>query len=657
VGLSRRSIINALATEKSPGSSKVEEKTIFPASICSRMGSGYPIMFNHLSARNLVDIVDKKIRDLSEVFEHCYNKKNKTVKMHCYDKNAFFAILFSEGGLVDARILSAQSGFFLKKQISIMLNYEDIRNQINNDEPTEVEISVLINDDNERTLFQNPDPTQIFYFGNPDTAELINAGLREHSDIVRNEKGIELHSVDIEEAKENGVDPIKKANSLYSDKDIMFVLLDYSVMENDDIKKIFNSIREKDPDMPIYLLYTENKMLHDDEYDNFVCKGVAGKVGIEDIRIRAFIDWLNDTANDSYLQRKAEEFARKSRVLTFETSTPKVEKSKVSIQIMNFSTTTAIHAEDAATMLANHERPTDKFKDIIGISDARETLERCAKFLKNPREYISKDIPQPKGVLLYGPPGTGKTMLARALAAESDAAFFNVNASEFMSKWVGSGPENIRKLFRSARRYTPAVIFIDEIETIGKIRGNNDSDNSASTLTTLLTEMDGFTVNTRRPVLVVAATNYEIEKSEEGLGVLDPALVRRFDETIRVGLPTREDRYEYLTKMLEKCRNYIKTDGNDETVKTIATLSLGLSLADLENVIKYARVIADGNKITAEILNDAYETSKYGKERLKDKESIKRTARHEVGHAIIYYSTGTTPAYLQSFRVVTMEGL
>ena len=149
--------------------------------------------------------------------------------------------------------------------------------------------------------------------------------------------------------------------------------------------------------------------------------------------------------------------------------------------------------DSQSAIMKDAQRPTTKFSEVIGAENAKTELAWFTEFLKNPKKYSMEGRRLPKGVLLYGPPGTGKTMLARAMAGESDVAFLETSATQFMNSYVGKSEENIRRLFRTARKYAPAIIFIDEIDAIAKERtGDTTSQHTESMLNTLLTEMDGF---------------------------------------------------------------------------------------------------------------------------------------------------------------------
>ena len=195
---------------------------------------------------------------------------------------------------------------------------------------------------------------------------------------------------------------------------------------------------------------------------------------------------------------------------------------------------------------------------MVGAVDAKDELRFFIDYLKNPKRFTARGIKPPKGVLLYGPPGTGKTMLARAMAGESNVTFIPCVATGFVTKYQGSGPEAVRTLFRRARKYAPAIIFIDEIDAIGRKRGQiNSGHGEEMALNALLAEMDGFSVDPRRPVFVMAATNFDVEEGRGGMGVIDSALSRRFDCKILVDLPNAEEREEFIRMSLAKAQEKI----------------------------------------------------------------------------------------------------
>jgi len=181
-----------------------------------------------------------------------------------------------------------------------------------------------------------------------------------------------------------------------------------------------------------------------------------------------FVDSLMEINRRLYREKKARSLAQERKVLTFDTAVELKQKERqLRIRLRDFSVARAIDALDAGEMVDDVERPNTRFEDVLGAKGAKESLRFVIDWLRNPKRYAAMGIRQPKGILLTGPPGTGKTMLARAVAGESNCAFIEKSASSFVTVWQGSGPQNVRDLFDRARRYAPAAVFIDEIDAIG----------------------------------------------------------------------------------------------------------------------------------------------------------------------------------------------
>jgi len=278
---------------------------------------------------------------------------------------------------------------------------------------------------------------------------------------------------------------------------------------------------------------------------------------------------------------------------------------------------------------ADKEKVT--FEDIAGNDSAKQDLEEVVDFLKHPKKYEGLGAKIPKGVLLVGNPGTGKTLLARAVAGEANVPFFSISGSEFVEMFVGVGASRVRDLFAKAKKNSPAIIFIDEIDAVGRKRGSGmggGHDEREQTLNQILVEMDGFDTGTN--VIVLAATNRA--------DVLDAALLRpgRFDRRTNITLPERRDREEIL-------KVHFKGKPTDDTVKIdrLAAKTAGSSGADLANIANEAAIIAarrNAKKISNHDLTEAFEKVAIGPERktkvMNDKEK-ELTAYHEAGHAIV----------------------
>lgn len=276
------------------------------------------------------------------------------------------------------------------------------------------------------------------------------------------------------------------------------------------------------------------------------------------------------------------------------------------------------------------DAPQIKFTDVAGVHEAKQELEEVVDFLRNPQKYRDIGARTPKGVLLVGPPGTGKTLLSRAVAGEAHVPFFSIAGSEFMEMLVGVGAARVRDMFGQAKKSAPAIIFIDEIESIGRARGfgmSGGHDEREQTLNQILVEMDGFTPNDL--VVVIGATNRP--------DLLDPALVRpgRFDRRVVLNLPDLEER-RAIIQLHMKGKPFTK----DVDTERIARRTVGFSGADLANMLNESAILAarEGKKAIDPVdLEEAATKVKLGpqRKRMQSDEDRKLTAYHEAGHAVV----------------------
>lgn len=294
-------------------------------------------------------------------------------------------------------------------------------------------------------------------------------------------------------------------------------------------------------------------------------------------------------------------------------------------KVMNFGKSRAKMTTD--------ENKNVTFKNVAGLKEEKEALEEIVDFLKTPNKYIKVGARIPKGVLLEGHPGTGKTLLAKAVAGEAGVPFFSISGSDFVEMFVGVGASRVRDLFAEAKKNSPCIIFIDEIDAVARRRGTGlggGHDEREQTLNQLLVEMDGFGVN--EGIIVMAATNR--------VDILDPAILRpgRFDRRVTVGHPDVKGREEILEVHAKN-----KPLGEDVDLKQIAQTTVGFTGADLENLLNEAAILSakeDRSFITQEDIKKAFIKVGIGpekKSRVVSEKDKKITAYHEAGHAILFH--------------------
>lgn len=600
--LSNKKIINALSQEKDSS-----DNQLFPTSLISRFASKGIIVFNNLEPYTLYEITKNSFEDKTKRFE-----KSNIGKIE-YDDNIISALLYQLGGKSDGRNLVGLASKYMEDEIIEALRQ---LNEENVSKIKKIKFSIDIKNNEE-------------YFSEKPSKALVFMDYTKFMELDKNIQGIDFyHASRIDNAKE------------LLRKDIDFIIID--VMTNASGSYIYNDIEDIESEgrdlisycstfhneIPIYVI---NEGRNNKEFETLFKIGVKGLINTKE----SFTDDLLLAKAKASMTKNCYKLSRANKVLQYRTR-QKSYDDVIEIEMYNLKFVIDYNVEDDDFVM-DFDRPTIKFDDVIGQDDAKETLKDFIKYLNNPIAYIENGVRPPRGILFYGPPGTGKTLLAKALAGESTVSFLQKNASDFVNK----APSEIENLFKKARKYAPAIIFLDEVDAIAKERMGYSTNESI--LNKLLSEIDGFNFDYKRPVLVIAATNYPIEKTAPNVVALDPAFVRRFDRKIKIGLPNKDERIKFINYYLEK--HSINTI-SEECIKNIASRTMYYSPADLELLIEHAIRRAEFNPLTDEILSDTVDENKHGKSNILDLEEIKRTAIHESGHALVCYLCGIVPAYL-----------
>lgn len=355
-----------------------------------------------------------------------------------------------------------------------------------------------------------------------------------------------------------------------------------------------------------------------------------------------FSDVLNSISEELEVNIAAKKLQRAQRIIKYNINYKYLKKYLAArVTLSDFRTEIAFQAADADKFLA--EIPNVRFDDVVGNNEAKIELASVLNMLKNPTFYLRRNITLPRAMLFQGAPGTGKTLMARALASQCQLPFIECNATKFLDKYVGDGAKSVRQLFSVARKYAPCVVFIDEIDAVVKSRDNaEDSRHTQDVTNSFLSELDGFLKYDETPVFLICATNFSVRGENTKL---DKAFLRRFGRIIFFDLPKLADRKEFIQR--ELCK-YDFSSVTDNKISEIATRSVGMSLSDLSHVIQNAVRCCecDGEfRLTDGVFNEAFESYSSGARKIYDAETIRRTALHEAGHAVVAAILGFKPAY------------
>ena len=625
--MSPKSVIKAIAEEINP----VTHEPAFPAALCSRFAASNVVMFNRMSASFLLKIANSELKNNCEPIS-----KKMGIDINI-DTKIPYALLFSIGASADARTVKGRSGAFIYQElyelfrlVNAPTNPYDINNiksiEITMDAPKTMAI---------KKLFERPEKANVLVFAddkqadtckhNITNANVFNANNMDDAKKILDEQVISLVLSDINFEQRGNTNVLNVEDISSLGMDFFNHVITYS-------------------NTPVYVLENDSSKISEEEKYSLATRGAKGTVRVD--AAEKFDEIIDNVLTSEYLQQNLNSMARANKVLSYNTA-QKVNKKgdKATICLSGLTLVTAVDAGDTNNVLSNVDVPNTRFDDVIGAKDAKEELRYFIDYLKDPVKFSKRGVKPPKGILLYGPPGTGKTLLAKALAGESGVTFLKSAGNEFLMRYVGEGPAKVHELFRTARKYSPSILFIDEIDAIGKARGKGaEESHSDDVLTALLTEMDGFSTDASRPVFVLAATNYSIDENDARS--LDPALLRRFDRRILVDLPNKEERKKFIKKKLAKIKNHAISDNE---IENIASRSAGDSLATLDSVIELAlRNVFKTEEcvLTDAILEEAFETFMGGEAKKWSDDSLLSTARHEAGHALISWLAGDKPSYV-----------
>jgi len=532
----RRTILDALENETDPRT----HLPFFPAAICSRMATGYPVLFNHLRVNELEKVAQSELGRVAGLLQRQYYKQVT------FDGLLPMCLVLREGSRVDARTLRSQAEIFVKTEL--------------------FKFCQLFETDRLKDVFDQVDrvhfaPDDLLQQMDPEIHALFEQQEQPRVLLIADDELTQLLQRHVSKVAWFPARSAEDALEILAEEDVDMVLLDIwlgrpadatlmTIQQFDHApvaargldrgQELLRKIHDRMPSAAVYLLsLSEGDTKNDgegsvDEELFMACVRAGGARGLipcsfvddqlegwEGHRDR-FVVELTRTCRRLHGERMADQMSQQGKRLAFDT-VPRVDRidCEITVRLRNLRLARAIAAADAGEVLEDVERPRTRFDDVIGADAAKEELQFFIDYLKNPRRLAALGLKPPKGVLLHG-------------------------------------PQNVRDLFERARRYAPAIIFIDELDAVGRVRtgGGGGAQATENTLDALLTEMDGFTSpSADRPVFILAATNFNVEgedqhSPERSSRTLDPALVRRFSRAILVDLPERPAREKYLTMRL-----------------------------------------------------------------------------------------------------------
>lgn len=600
-------VIKALREEKDPATGE----PYFSHELVSRFASGKVIVFNRLRPEVLHRIVVRRIMDMCDDYYREYRIGSRM------DVDAIAdLILLSQGGDADVRsAVRAVKEFFIRDFERMV---EIVSRSGNGGRISGVRYHIDLSSASPavKELLAGGCIGRVLSFGGS-VAGSIPKKLREETEIVAADCGLSIHEI-------QKLDPT-----------IAFVRV--TKKNREEAKELFGNLVAAG--IATYV-YTKDENI---SLNNYAEGGAVDC--FTPSRAIFFGNWVRDAVRGIRLGRASGRLFRTNKVLTFSVSYRYSKRvCVVDVTLSGFATQIAYGGGESSLFTDRAAIPDVTFADIIGAEEAKRELEPAIRQLKNYHEYCRRGIRIPRGILLDGPPGSGKTSLAKAVANAAELPFISLNATHFLSRWVGEGEQKIRDIFAAARRYAPSLLFIDEIDCIGKDRmgGGTEALHTQGLTNALLSELDGFSSQNTAPVFVIAATNYDTHSADSRL---DKALLRRFDKKIHIDLPKVADRERFIVRELAK---YDFCTVSRSAAEGIARRSVGWSLADLNLVIQNAvrhSESENGFSLTDEVLEEAFASFNAGGRKTYDEQTVRKTACHEAGHAVVARALGLRPAY------------
>ena len=610
----------------------VTGKQVFPECIITRFANGNIILFNHLEPYALMEIIKKEIKTQIELFNSSFH-----IEVEYSPEALASLVLYNAGGVSDARTLRGLARSMVVKELQdiIQQTYQRSGDAIDQLKRIRFYIEPEGNGEEVENLFSNHQDSHVLVFAD----EIITDGIAQTQ--IPNVVFYPNSDIDAAKRAARGVIDYVLIDPACGMREMKYVPNDIEDIRSDGMD-LFNYFQEYHADIPVYILDTRSR--GESTFGTLLSRGARGVLAYDLDNRDVFISGMNTISYSALINNSVFTLGRSGKLLNYNCSQYSLDEETAVVTFDKFSLGLAPKTSDTADFVVRDSVNGITFKDVIGCKSAKKVLQEFCDYVEDPRKHILAGKKVPRGILLYGPPGTGKTMLAKAMANEVKAAFFQTSATTFFDSLVGQSEKNVRELFAKARRYAPAVIFIDEVDAIGRRRGGTfGSSHNEDVLNTFLAQMDGFVTDEKRPVFIIAATNFDVSGTEGR--VLDPAFVRRFDSRIFMDLPDTEEREEFLRMALNK-HGVSFGENQEKIIHNVAVRTTGCSGADLTNIVElFLRKVADGTP-TGAILLDAVDEFRYGDIHEYDPEELRQTACHESGHALINRLLTKTPSYL-----------